>query len=309
MNRLTHKNKKGEWCIKNKYPDGIILVCSPEGDYYIGTPIDRLAELENAIECRQMVEIPCKIGDTIYVVPSKAVYGLNILHKFEKNNRIYKQVIDEVRITRRGWYLKTCDSMDTQVDSSLSETWFLTEAEAEAKLDELRKGEDVTFEEPTTNKEKQSESQTEGKHGKEINPITYKRISRRKHEIEYNDPLYRRLQELEDQLERGQLTKAPSKLAEIVDKFHIGSVDAVCGVGDMIYIPWVWFGQSGIAKVKITGMCIDDEGLRYCFNLDSDDERFIREYGELYSYHFGAKWFLDKAEAKARLEELKVEAE
>jgi len=87
------------------------------------------------------------------------------------------------------------------------------------------------------------------------------------------------------------------------------SVDAVCGVGDMIYIPWVWFGQSGIAKVKITGMCIDDEGLRYCFNLDSDDERFIREYGELYSYHFGAKWFLDKAEAKARLEELKVEAE
>ena len=150
MNRLTYKNKKGEWSIKNKYPDGIALVCAPDGNYYIGTPIDRLAELEDAIECRRMVEIPCKIGDTIYVVPSKAVYGLNILHKLEKNNRIYKQVIDEVRITRRGWYLKTCDLMDTQVDSSLGETWFLTEAEAEAKLDELRKGENITFEEPTT---------------------------------------------------------------------------------------------------------------------------------------------------------------
>lgn len=31
--------------------------------------------------------------------------------------------------------------MDTQVDSSLGETWFLTEAEAEAKLDELRAAE------------------------------------------------------------------------------------------------------------------------------------------------------------------------
>lgn len=141
------------------------------------------------------------------------------------------------------------------------------------------------------------------------NPITYKRISRRKHEIEYSDPLYRRLQELEDQLENGQLTKAPSALTKIMDKFCIGSVNAVCGVGDTIYIPWVWFGQSGIAKVEITGMCIDDEGLRYCFHLDSDDERFIREYGEIYSYHFGAKWFLDKAEAKARLEELKAETE
>lgn len=73
MERLTYKNKKGEWCIKNKYPDGIALVCAPDGNYYIGTPIDRLAELEDAIECRRMVDIPCKINDTIYVVPSKAV--------------------------------------------------------------------------------------------------------------------------------------------------------------------------------------------------------------------------------------------
>ena len=122
-----------------------------------------LAELEDAIECRRMVEIPCKIGDTIYVVPSKAVYGLNILHKLEKNNRIYKQVIDEVRITRRGWYLKTCDLMDTQVDSFLGETWFLTEAEAEAKLDELRKSENITFEEPTANKKNQPKKPKGGK--------------------------------------------------------------------------------------------------------------------------------------------------
>lgn len=103
--------------------------------------LNRLAELEDKLESGQAFELPCKVGDTIYVVPSKAVYGLNILHKREKHNRIYKQVIDEVRITRRGWYLKTCDLMDTQVDSLLGETWFLTEAEAEAKLNELSQAE------------------------------------------------------------------------------------------------------------------------------------------------------------------------
>ena len=37
----------------------------------------RLAELENKIENGLLIELPCKIGDTIYVVPSEVNFRLN----------------------------------------------------------------------------------------------------------------------------------------------------------------------------------------------------------------------------------------
>lgn len=50
MERLTYKNKRGEWCI-DKTKDNAIVLCQ-DGDtrYYIGEPIDRLADLEDKIE-------------------------------------------------------------------------------------------------------------------------------------------------------------------------------------------------------------------------------------------------------------------
>jgi len=43
-----------------------------------------------------------------------------------------------------------------------------------------------------------------------------KRISRHKNEIKYSDPMYRRLQELEDKLESGQLVELPHKVGDKV---------------------------------------------------------------------------------------------
>ena len=90
---------------------------------------------EQAEAKRGVFEAPCKIGDTIYAIPSDAVYGLNMLHHND-NNKVYEQIIDEVRFTRRGWYVMTCDLRDCQSDSSLGETWFFTKEEAEEKLQE-----------------------------------------------------------------------------------------------------------------------------------------------------------------------------
>ena len=39
--------------------------------------------------------------------------------------------------------------------------------------------------------------------------MEYKRISRPKGQIEYNDPMYKRLQELEDKIEQGTLIEMP----------------------------------------------------------------------------------------------------
>lgn len=84
------------------------------------------------------IKLPCNIGDTIYVVPSHANYGLNLLHRHRENNRVYVQTINEIRINRNGWYVMTCDNMGCQVDSLLGETWFFTREEAEKKLEELK---------------------------------------------------------------------------------------------------------------------------------------------------------------------------
>lgn len=98
------------------------------------------------------------------------------------------------------------------------------------------------------------------------------------------------------------------KLTEIISKYHIGSEAAVCGIGDTIYIPWVWGGIWGIAEAEIIGMCIDDEGLRFCLDLESDDADFIREYGVLYSYNYGTRWFHKRDNANKKLMEMRREA-
>ncbi len=42
----------------------------------------------------------------------------------------------------------------------------------------------------------------------------YKRISRPKEQIEYNDPMYKKLQELEDKIENGTLIELPCKVGD-----------------------------------------------------------------------------------------------
>ena len=44
----------------------------------------------------------------------------------------------------------------------------------------------------------------------------YKRISRPKEQIEYHDPMYKRLQELEDKIENGTLIELPCKVGDTV---------------------------------------------------------------------------------------------
>jgi hypothetical protein len=100
---------------------------------------DRLAELEDKIEQGYIKILPVKAGDKIYVVPSKASYGINRMHKtFRENNRVYTQTVDEIRFFKDGVYMVySCEYQQNHHSELLGETWFLTYEQAENRLKEM----------------------------------------------------------------------------------------------------------------------------------------------------------------------------
>ena len=106
--------------------------------------MERLARYEELEEQGLLLKPPCKIGDDVYFIPSKANYHLNILHGYEENNRVYHQKVANIVFTPRGWYIKCDKDMDygtgnILVDIFFKATWFLSEAEAEKALAEMEK--------------------------------------------------------------------------------------------------------------------------------------------------------------------------
>lgn len=89
---------------------------------------DRLYELENAIENGTLIELPCKVGDTVYEV-----------FKNHKEPFCRTTTIEKIIITNKGLRLKLSRNSGYETSiSSLGETLFLTEAEAWKKLEELK---------------------------------------------------------------------------------------------------------------------------------------------------------------------------
>ena len=102
--------------------------------------MEKLADYEDAEEQGLLLRLPCKFGDTVYKIPSKVNYDLNVLNGHQENNRVYRQVVRAVHISQRGYYLETEATDITDeilVDKFYGETWFLTREEAEAKLKEM----------------------------------------------------------------------------------------------------------------------------------------------------------------------------
>ena len=99
------------------------------GAYY------KLQHYEDLEEQSRLIELPCKIGDTVYVIPSKVNYELNILNHHEENNRVYEQTVHSIQMFSNYRYvLATCDGLCSILSDFYKETWFLTREEAEAAL-------------------------------------------------------------------------------------------------------------------------------------------------------------------------------
>ena len=91
------------------------------------------------IKAVDAVVLPCKIGDDVYIIPSKVNFDLNVLANHKENNRIHHQKVAEIVFNQNGWYMR--GSLDKEygadrilVDRLYNETWFLTKEEAETAL-------------------------------------------------------------------------------------------------------------------------------------------------------------------------------
>lgn len=88
---------------------------------------ERLAELEDKIENGTFIELPCKVGDTIYEI-----------FKSHKPPFIQQTKVEKIIITEKGLKLKLARNSfyETSI-ASLGKTLFLMEAEALKKLKEI----------------------------------------------------------------------------------------------------------------------------------------------------------------------------
>lgn len=108
--------------------------------------VDKWEEYKQLEEQGRLVKLPCKIGDDVWFVPSQTNYKLNILNKHSEANRVYHQKVAKITFSENGWYLECDKDLEYATDHILidkmyKETWFLTKSEAEARLKELRGGE------------------------------------------------------------------------------------------------------------------------------------------------------------------------
>ena len=114
---------------------------------YISDALEKLADYEDLEEQGRLIKLPCKVGDTVYVVTSPFNVFDDIEYDENMKDEVYESYVSSItfyecgeqyRIYAKatnhfiGAYFRECD---------FGKTVFLTKSEAEAKLKELRGGE------------------------------------------------------------------------------------------------------------------------------------------------------------------------
>lgn len=127
MERLTESNPS--WI-----DDGLWeRACEPDCEE-IDAVYRKLKDYEDLEEQGRLIILPCKLGDVVYVPTRDFISELRIVHiTVSKNNMFFHWILNI------GIY----PNLDGFSSSKIGETVFLTKSEAEAKLKELRGGEDV----------------------------------------------------------------------------------------------------------------------------------------------------------------------
>ncbi len=125
MERLTERNPS--WIDDELWESA----CEPDCEE-IDAIYRKLKDYEDLEEQGRLIKLPCKLGDTVYVPTRDFVSELRIVHiTVSKNNTFFH------------WTLNTgiYPNLDGFSGNNIGKTVFLTKSEAEAKLKELRGGE------------------------------------------------------------------------------------------------------------------------------------------------------------------------
>lgn len=138
------------YCAATCYGSGEMVYPDPE-DYALDEAINGLEQLKEYRQLEEqgkLVKLPCMVGDTVWVVTSPFNVFDDIEYDDDMKDEVYESYVSSVsfyecgeqyRIYAKatnhfiGAYFRKCD---------FGKTVFLTQSEAEAKLRELRGGED-----------------------------------------------------------------------------------------------------------------------------------------------------------------------
>ncbi len=89
--RITEKDSYGYWCVRNERKE---LISAPNRETQ--KVFDYLAELEDKIESGKMIELPCEMGDTAYLIysseqrePIPFVVDFIVTHKLREEERLF----------------------------------------------------------------------------------------------------------------------------------------------------------------------------------------------------------------------------
>lgn len=146
MERLTDRNADGNYFYPKCFEKCGGLGASRKCDNCeITTSIcEKLGKYEDLEEQGRLIKLPCKVGDTVYVVTSPFNVFDDIEYEENMKDEVYESYVSSItfyecgeqyRIYAKatnhfiGAYFRECD---------FCKTVFLTKSEAEAKLKELR---------------------------------------------------------------------------------------------------------------------------------------------------------------------------
>lgn len=142
MERLTRTSDFGEAA----FTFDLYINCLPSEAEKILKVAEKLKEYEDLEEQGLLLRLLCGIGSDIYFIPSKVNFRLNLLSGLTEENRVFHQVVDRITFRKNGWYMECDADLEYGIgrilrDENYGVTWFLSKDEAEAKLKELRGGE------------------------------------------------------------------------------------------------------------------------------------------------------------------------
>ena len=132
--RLTSKDKNGFYhynCTKKEKKDCCLWESC--GECYGSKVLRKLGEIEDKIESGLMVELPCKVGDTCYLV--FRVLG----DMFGFGYKIKKVTIDNIHYIGNNEFLTETGEYSKYM-VKFGEDIFTTREEAEVRLKELQNG-------------------------------------------------------------------------------------------------------------------------------------------------------------------------
>lgn len=135
MERLTKTYSDGTHGASDSLPCG-------ENSYdYKNLLIEKLGKYEDLEEQGRLIKLPCKVGDTVWQIMVVGVQGKNIKYG------IFKAIVTKISVDYQMNFLLSTITEDEKryrnevTSTAIGDTMFFTKSEAEAKLKELRGGE------------------------------------------------------------------------------------------------------------------------------------------------------------------------